>query len=221
MNRDIEALRMYIFVVVVLASLGVTSIPVIYSFSAWRSTPLGRAYMTKAISFAVAMDMTLLFMIWSPANILIRFWINAILLTGIGLTSFWMAWQIWSIGHPKRKKVVVQFSSPVYDKLKFVAQILLPAAGTLYFTVAQIWGLPSAEEVSGTILAVDTFLGVLLGISSNTYKSSGQAYDGTMVIEPTEDGSQLRMKSVDLEALASKQHITFKVVNQVPEPAPE
>ena len=63
-------------------------------------------------------------------------------------------------------------SSKVYDILKFVAQILLPALGTLYFALASIWGLPYAEQVVGTITAIDTFLGVILGISSNKYYKS-------------------------------------------------
>lgn len=60
-------------------------------------------------------------------------------------------------------------TGPLYDKLKILAQVYLPALGTLYFTVAQIWGLPAAEEVVGTILAVDTFLGVCLGLSQAKY----------------------------------------------------
>lgn len=60
-------------------------------------------------------------------------------------------------------------SSTLYDRLKFLAQILLPALGTLYFALAGIWGLPAADKVVGTILAIDTFLGVLLQISSNAY----------------------------------------------------
>ena len=55
----------------------------------------------------------------------------------------------------------------VYDVLKWIAMILLPALGTLYFALAQIWGLPFAEQVVGTITAFDAFLGVLLGISSS------------------------------------------------------
>ena len=55
----------------------------------------------------------------------------------------------------------------VYDVLKWIAMILLPALGTLYFALAQIWGLPCAEQVVGTITAFDAFLGVLLGISSS------------------------------------------------------
>lgn len=60
-------------------------------------------------------------------------------------------------------------SNRVYDILKWVAQLLLPAAGTLYFALAGIWGWPYGEQVVGTITAVDTFLGVLLGISTLKY----------------------------------------------------
>ena len=56
-----------------------------------------------------------------------------------------------------------------YDKLKWIAQILLPAIGTLYFAIASIWGLPYAEQIVGTITAVDAFLGALLGISTHYY----------------------------------------------------
>ena len=60
----------------------------------------------------------------------------------------------------------------VYKILKQVAQIYLPALGTLYFALAGIWNLPYAEQVVGTITAVDTFLGVILGISSASYNKA-------------------------------------------------
>ena len=60
-------------------------------------------------------------------------------------------------------------SNKVYDVLKFIAQVVLPALGTLYFALAGIWGFPYGEQIVGTITAVDTFLGVLLGISSAQY----------------------------------------------------
>lgn len=62
-----------------------------------------------------------------------------------------------------------QMSNETYDKLKWIAQYLLPALGTLYFTLASIWGFPYGEQVVGTITAIDTALGVLLGISSEDY----------------------------------------------------
>ena len=60
-------------------------------------------------------------------------------------------------------------SNKTYDKLKWIAQILLPALGTLYFAIASIWNFPYAEQVVGTITAIDAFLGVLLGISTMQY----------------------------------------------------
>lgn len=64
----------------------------------------------------------------------------------------------------------MKMNNKTYDLLKWVAQIVLPAIATLYFALAQIWGLPYSEEIVGTIVAVDTFLGALLGISSMNYK---------------------------------------------------
>lgn len=61
-------------------------------------------------------------------------------------------------------------SNKMYDILKWIAQILLPALGTLYFALAQIWGFPYAEQIVGTITAIDTFLGILLGISTVHYR---------------------------------------------------
>lgn len=60
-------------------------------------------------------------------------------------------------------------SNKTYDILKWIAQLLLPAAATLYFALAEIWGLPYGEQIVGTITAIDTFLGVLLGISTYNY----------------------------------------------------
>ena len=68
------------------------------------------------------------------------------------------------------------FSDKIYDILKWVALILLPALGTLYFALASIWGLPYGQEVVGTITAIDAFLGALLGISTVQYKR-GQGHE--------------------------------------------
>ena len=61
-------------------------------------------------------------------------------------------------------------SNKVYDILKWVAMIVLPAIGTLYLTLSGIWGLPYGEQIAGSITAIDTFLGAILMISSNSYK---------------------------------------------------
>jgi hypothetical protein len=63
-------------------------------------------------------------------------------------------------------------NNKVYDILKWIAQIGLPALGTLYFALASIWGFPYAEQIVGSITAIDVFLGVLLGISTNAYNKT-------------------------------------------------
>ena len=60
-------------------------------------------------------------------------------------------------------------SNKVYNVLKWIAMLFLPALGTLYFALAGIWGLPYGEQIVGTITAIDTFLGVILGISTAQY----------------------------------------------------
>ena len=63
----------------------------------------------------------------------------------------------------------MEMSDKIYDILKWVALIFIPALGTLYFAISAIWGLPYGEQIVGTLTAVDTFLGALLGISTYQY----------------------------------------------------
>ena len=63
----------------------------------------------------------------------------------------------------------MKISNNTYDLLKWIALYLLPAIGTLYFAISNIWGFPYGEEIVGTITAIDTFLGVILGLSSVKY----------------------------------------------------
>ena len=66
----------------------------------------------------------------------------------------------------------MKLNNRVYDILKWIALILLPAFGTLYFALAGIWHLPYGEQIVGTITAIDTFLGALLGISTLNYNKN-------------------------------------------------
>lgn len=72
----------------------------------------------------------------------------------------------------------MKLSNKVYDILKWIALILLPAAGTFYFALAGIWDFPYAEQVVGTITAVDTLLGALLGLSSAQYNKENEGQEG-------------------------------------------
>ncbi len=67
--------------------------------------------------------------------------------------------------------------SKVYDVLKEVALVVLPAVSVLYLALAGIWKLPYGQEVSGTIMALDTFLGAVLHVSSKQYNKEKQEED--------------------------------------------
>ena len=99
----------------------------------------------------------------------------------------------------------------LYNILKFLALVVLPAVGTLYFTLAAIWGLPAAEQVVGTIVAMDTFLGVILQISSTSYNSS--TAQGTLNIHETQDGKtfDLQLDGDPEYELEGKDRVIFKV----------
>lgn len=71
-------------------------------------------------------------------------------------------------------------SNKTYDVLKYIAQIVLPAIGTLYFALASIWGLPYGEQIVGTITAIDAFLGALLGISTMKYNKEDKNHEETV-----------------------------------------
>ena len=61
-------------------------------------------------------------------------------------------------------------NNKVYDIFKWIALIALPATATLWFTVAKIWGLPYIAEITGTLVAIDTFIGALIGVSNIQYQ---------------------------------------------------
>lgn len=64
----------------------------------------------------------------------------------------------------------MKLNDTVYDILKWLVIIVLPACATLYAALASVWGWPFAEQVTTTITAVDTFLGAVLCISTVNYR---------------------------------------------------
>lgn len=99
----------------------------------------------------------------------------------------------------------------LYDWLKWIAQVALPGLGTLYFTLAGLWGLPNADEVVGTIVAIDLFLGLLLGISQVQFNKQ-IAHAGDLLVQP--DGKmvfQIDEDKTDIEKLKEKKEVRFKV----------
>jgi hypothetical protein len=101
-------------------------------------------------------------------------------------------------------------SSTTYDRLKLLAQIVLPALGTLYFTIAGIWHLPAAEQVVGTIVAIDAFIGVILKVASDSYTKEGTV--GTIVVHDSEEKTTFTIEQeMEPEKLMEKKEVTFKV----------
>lgn len=75
------------------------------------------------------------------------------------------------------------FNNMWYDRMKFFAQVVLPALASLYLGLAQLWDLPAATQVTGTIMLLNVFLGILLQVSTSRYAKGGGDYDGEIVTE--------------------------------------
>lgn len=103
----------------------------------------------------------------------------------------------------------------VYDTLKYIAQIVLPALGTLYFALSEIWGLPNGVEVVGTIVAITAFLGVLLGLNTRAYEKSGAKFDGTITVEEEEGVDRFSLNyHGDPYEIFGKKEVIFKVADE-------
>lgn len=83
----------------------------------------------------------------------------------------------------------INLSDGVYKTLKYIAQYVLPALGTLYFALAGIWGFPYGEQVVGTLAAINTFLAAVLGISAYQYDQAGKDISGTLYLDELPDES--------------------------------
>jgi hypothetical protein len=104
-------------------------------------------------------------------------------------------------------------NNKVYDVIKILVQIILPAFATLYTTLASIWGFPGVTEIVGTTAAIATFLGVFLKLSSSKYNNSDDRYDGDLVVSGTEGGPMtysLELNDVP-KALHQQESVRFKV----------
>lgn len=107
MTHDINVLRAWIRIVLIVAAICTTAVPLLYSFSPWRSRRLGQLFMLQAVSFAVAIDLSLLFSYWRPKttedNILLLFWVDASVLTMIAISTAALAWMMVLLNYRKKK----------------------------------------------------------------------------------------------------------------------
>lgn len=101
-----------------------------------------------------------------------------------------------------------------YDRLKYLAQIVLPGFATLYFALSETWGFAYGAETVATITAFNTFLGVILGLTAKSYLNSPERFDG--VVEIHEDESTKRMNvdfTKDPYDFDSQEAVVLRVVN--------
>lgn len=99
-----------------------------------------------------------------------------------------------------------------YDLLMGLTKYVLPAFGTFYLAIAQIWGAPYGEEILGTVVALETLLGIILGVAKRKYVPET---DGELVVMTDEDGDKgLSVSLGDPVAVLGKTDIVLKVNNQ-------
>lgn len=105
-------------------------------------------------------------------------------------------------------------SNKFYDVLKNLALVVFPAIGTFYFVLAGIWGLPAAEQVVATIVAVDAFLGVIVKLGDASYNKSEARFDGDMVIQPSATGKFVHVElNKPPGEVADQDEAIFKIKN--------
>lgn len=109
-------------------------------------------------------------------------------------------------------KAHVLLSDRLYTWFKSSSLYVLPAIAAAYFGVAQIWGLPKAEEVVGTVAVLETLLGVLLRVSNKQYETSDARFDGSILVEPGEDEDTTNLNVLlDPDAIANKKEIVVRI----------
>lgn len=109
-------------------------------------------------------------------------------------------------------------SNRFYDQLKFLAIVLLPGLGALYFGLGQIWGFPKIEEVVGSITVVDTFLGLLLRALTTKYYRDEKNFDGEAIVSHEDGGKKVTLAGnamlEDLVDDPGKHSLEFKIERQ-------
>lgn len=101
-----QTLISWIRVVETIAAICTTAVPVIYAFSGWNTRTLGRLFMWQAISFAAALDVTVIFTFWrsrTPNILMMILTIDAIVLTAIAASTAAMAFYILYLNHFYRR----------------------------------------------------------------------------------------------------------------------
>lgn len=233
MSHHYDRLTAIIQVCLIVAAVFTTAFPIIWALFPWYKRIFGRLLMLQALSFAIVLDFTALFQFWTPTNLLTAFWIEASIFVLIAISSAALSITLIYLAvkdskkekkqvtdknlppkhaAPESKPATPVLSNQVYDLLKYIAQIVLPGVGTFYFAIAQIWGLPHAGQVVGSITAADVFLGLLLGLTTVSYNRSGAAYDGDMDVAHVDGVTHFQLNlNGDPADLPQQDKVVFKV----------
>lgn len=103
-------------------------------------------------------------------------------------------------------------NNKLYDFLKWVALILLPALATFYAALSGLWGFPYVLEVVGTITATDTFLGTLLALSSAKYSAAPDRFQGSVIVGKNAENEPVAFIRMGAQSdWAGKEEVKFKV----------
>lgn len=112
----------------------------------------------------------------------------------------------------------MQLDNKVYDTLKWITMILLPALSAAYFALSDLLGLPYADKVTGVIVILITFLGAVLKVSTSSYNNSEQKFDGVMHVDTSDPEKDLFTFELyeSPEGFPEKDQLTFKVSKTSP-----
>jgi hypothetical protein len=100
-THDIEVLTRILKGCLFVAAFLATAFPVLYMFSPWWSTWLGKLLMLHAFALALALDVTAIFTFWQPSDILVYFWVEVFVFGLIALANGLMCWMLWRTNHSK------------------------------------------------------------------------------------------------------------------------
>lgn len=101
MPEDIETLKRWIEVCLVIAGLCASLIPTLYVFSTWNQSWLGRAFMSYTVTIALVLDITAIFQFWHPNDVPTLFWVNAVVFSLIAVSSIFLAAVLWNVNYKK------------------------------------------------------------------------------------------------------------------------
>lgn len=100
----------------------------------------------------------------------------------------------------------------LYDFIKFLVLIVMPALTTLWLALANAWNLDYMTNIAVTLTAITAFLGSLVGVSSRNFNNN-EKFVGETWLAPTDDGWKRIFNVTSDEIDPDRKEISFKVVD--------